>query len=162
MLRSLSSPPRRLSDPRGTILIISLLLLVVAGFLAGLVLLLARTESTVAATSKGSIQAADAAEYGIELAINNLDPSKTLTAISTQTLGPGVTAAPGLRDGSNATPANLGNSPCPAGYSTALGCTAYTVNATGSARGWYTVTASTQLEKSESIYRGCSGTEYSC
>ena len=162
MSRPELSSPRRLGDPRGTILVICLLLLVVAAFLTGLILLLARNEGTMAATSKGSLQAINAAEYGLEIAINSLNPARAATPFATQTLGSGVTATPGLRDGSSNTPQNLGAAACPAGYSTSLGCTGYTFAATGWARAWLVTQASTQLEKSLSIYRGCSMTEYSC
>jgi len=154
--------PRRLSDPRGTILVICLLLMVVAAFLTGLVLVLARNEGSMAATSKGSLQAANAAEYGLELAINSLNPARAATPFATQTLGAGVTATPGLRDGSSNTPQNTGAAACPPGYSTSLGCTGYTFAATGWARAWLITQANTQLEKSLSIYRGCAITEHSC
>lgn len=164
MPRPQTQTPRRLADPRGAVLIISLLLLVVATFLVGLILLLARTEATISSTSRGSLQATNAAEYGIELAANGLDPAVTPTAFTKQTLASGVTVTAGLRNGTFATPQNLGASPCPAGYSASLGCTAFTLAATGSARAWFAmpVSASTQIQKSESIFRGCNGTEYSC
>lgn len=153
---------RRLAEPRGTILVTCLLLMVFAAFLTGLVLLIGRTEATITSTSRGAMQATNAAEYGLELAINSLNPSQTPAAFATQTLAPGVRATPGLRDGSSGSAQNLGVSACPPGYSSSLGCSAYTFAATGWARAWLTTTASVQLEKSESIYRGCNGTEYSC
>ncbi len=162
MSRPFPHPPRRLADPRGTILVICLLLMVVAAFLTGLIIVLARTEGTVAATSRGSLQASNAAEYGIEVAVNTLTPGKASTPFATQTLATGVTATPGLRDGSNASVVNQGASACPAGYSTSLACTGYTFAATGWARAWLVTRASTQLEKSLSIFRGCAITEYSC
>ncbi len=162
MPRATIRTPRRLGDPRGTILIISLLLLVVATFLTGLILLLARTDATLSATSWGKARATNAAEYGIEFAINSLDPSQAATAFAPQTLGPDVTVTPGLRDSTSASARNLGASACPPGYSTSLGCSGYTFTATGWARAWLVTTASTQLEKSEAIYRGCNGSEYSC
>ena len=162
MSKSRTQSSRRLADPRGTILVICLLLMVVATFLTGLILILARTEGTVAATSKGSLQATNAAEYGIEVAVNTLTPGKASTPFATQTLATGVTATPGLRNGSNSTPQNIGATACPAGYSTSLGCTGYTFAATGWARAWLVTQASTQLEKSLSIFRGCAMTEYSC
>ncbi len=157
----------RLQQPHGTILIISLLLMVVAAFLAGLLLLLARTEGTLAATSEGAMQATNAAEYGIELAINGLNPAQTPSAFPTQTLQSQagistVWTTAGNRNGNNAAAQNLGVSACPAGYSLSLGCSAYTFAATGWSRAWLVTTASVQLEKSESLYRGCNGTEYSC
>lgn len=167
---------RRAAEPRGTILIISLLLMVVAAFLGGLVLLMARTEGTLSSTSQGVMQATNAAEYGIELAINGLNPALAPTAFSTVCLVPWdpttcdtlsrpvrqVWTTPGLRSGTNSAAQNLGVSACPPGYSLALGCSGYTFDATGWARAWLATTASVQLEKSESIYRGCNGTEYSC
>jgi hypothetical protein len=136
--------------------------MVFAAFLTGLILLLGRTEATISNTSRGSMQATGAAEYGIELAINNLNTSQVPAAFAAQTLTPGVRVTPGLRDGSSSAAANTGVGPCPPGYSSSLGCSAYTFAATGWARAWLTTTASVQIEKSESIYRGCNGTEYSC
>ena len=162
MSRHKPSSPRRLGDPRGTILVICLLLMVVATFLTGLVLLLARNEGTMSATSKGSLQAINAAEYGLEMAINSLNPARAATPFATQTLGSGVTATPGLRDGSNNSAQPLGAAACPAGYSISLGCTGFTFAATGWASAWLSTQASTQLERSLSIYRGCNITEYSC
>jgi len=155
---------RRLAEPRGTILVTCLLLMVFAAFLTGLVLLLGHTEASITSTSRGNMLATHAAEYGIELAINNLNTSQVPAAFTPQTLTPGVRATPGLRDGSSSSAANTGVSACPPGYSSSLGCSAYTFTATGWARGWLslTTTASVQVEKSESIYRGCNGTEYSC
>ena len=176
MSRHKPSSPRRLGDPRGTILVICLLLMVVAAFLTGLVLLLARNEGTMAATSKGSLQAINAAEYGIELAVNSLNPAKTPSTIQTQCLNPvdavtcdtvsrpirRVWVTAGLRDGSNNSAQPLGAAACPAGYSTSLGCTGFTFAATGWASAWLSTQASTQIERSLSIYRGCNITEYSC
>jgi hypothetical protein len=137
--------------------------MVVAAFLAGLVLVLSRTEGSLAATSRGALQATSAAEYGIELSVNGLNPAQASTGVfSATTLAPGVSVTPGLRNGTNNTPQNLGVTACPPGYSLSLGCTAYLFDATGWARGWLSTTASVQIEKSEAIYRGCSGTEYSC
>jgi hypothetical protein len=136
--------------------------MVVAAFLTGLIIVLARTEATLVATSKGSFQATNAAEYGIEFALNGLNPARASTPFATQTLGGGVSTTSGLRDGSSNTPVNMGTAACPPGYSTSLGCTGYTITATGWARAWLVTTASTQLEKSMSIYRGCAMTEYSC
>ncbi len=162
MATSKTRPARRRAEPRGTILVISLLLMVVAAFLGGLILLLARTEGTLASTSVASMQAYNAAEYGLETAVNGFNPAVQPVAFTAQTLSSGVRVTPGLRNGTNADGQNLGASGCPAGYSLSLGCSGYTFDATGWARAWLTTTASVQLERSDSIYRGCNGTEYSC
>jgi len=153
---------RRLAEPRGTILVICLLLMVVAAFMGTALLALTRTEATMTATARGSLQAMNAAEFGLEFAVNSLDPSQVFAPFPTQTLAPGVRATAGLRDGSNPSAVNQGPTACPPGYSLALGCSAYTLAATGWARAWLVATASTQLERAESIYQGCAGTEYSC
>ncbi len=153
---------RRHREPRGTVLIVCLMLMLVASFLAGLALLLARTENTMSATQRGGAQALTAAEYGLELSVNSLDPGRPATPFVPQTLGPGVRTTPGLRDGSNAAAVNQGPTACPPGYSLSLGCSAYSFAATGWARAWLATTASTQLEAAEAIFRGCNGTEFSC
>ena len=155
-------PPGRLADPRGMVLVICLLLMVLAAFLGATLLLLSRTEASISSTSRGSLQALNAAEYGIEFAVNGLDPSRPASPFPDQTLAPGLRATAGLRDRSNAGPVNQGPTACPPGYSLSLSCTGYTFTATGWARAWLVTTASTQLEAAESIYRGCNGTEYSC
>jgi hypothetical protein len=157
-----SHPPHRIAEAPGTILVISLLLMLLASFLGATLLTLSRTEASISSSSRGSVQALHAAEYGLEFAVNNLDPAQPLAAFPPQTLAPGVQATPGLRNGSSASPVNQGPTSCPPGYSLALGCTGYSVVATGWARGWLATIASTQLEADQSIYRGCAGTEYSC
>lgn len=154
--------PRRLADPRGAILIICLLLVLIASFLGGLLLLLARTEATVSATMGGSVQAMNAAEYGIELAINSLNPTQQAAPFPAQTLAPGIRATPGLRDGSSPGAVNQGAFPCPPGYDLRLGCTGYLFTSTGWAKAWLVTTASAQVQAAEDIYHGCGGTEYSC
>ena len=162
MPSTVSHRTRRVAEPQGTILVICLLLVLFASFLAGFALLLARTENTMSATDRGGAQASTAAEYGLEFAVNSLDPGRPATPFPPQTLALGVRATPGLRDGSRAAAVNQGPTACPPGYSLALGCSAFSVAATGWARAWLVTTASTQLEAAESIYRGCDGTEYSC
>ena len=153
---------RRLGKPKGVVLIICLMLLAIITLLAGTLLLLARTEVTISASARGSVQAMNAAEYGIQLGLNSLAPPNPPVPFRQQTLEGGVRVTPGLRDGSNAVAVNHGPSTCPPGYSLELGCSAYVFTATGWANGWLGATASTQLQVAESIYQGCQGTGYSC
>ncbi len=155
--------PRRLADPRGTVLVICLMLMLVVSFLAGFLLLMARSEVAISSTSRGAVQAATAAEYGLELAMNSLNPLQAgNTGFADTTLGSGMSVTAGHRDRTSAAPVDMGTAPCPAGYSMTLGCAAYTFAATGWARTGVFTSASTQLEASAGIYRGCNTTEYSC
>lgn len=162
MPNACSRRPRRAPQPRGAVLIICLMLMLIASFLGGLLLLLARTEASISASSRGGVQALNAAEYGIQFAINSLDPAQPGAPFPDQTLSSGIRATAGLRDRSNPGSVNQGPTACPPGYSLSLGCSTYTFTATGWARGWLVTTASTQLQNAESIYQGCRGTEYSC
>src|SRR3972149_6639387 len=115
----------RLADPRGTILVICLLLVLFASFLAGFALILGRTENTMSATERGGAQASTAAEYGLEFAVNSRPPGRPAPPFASQTLAPGVRATPGLRDGSRAAAVNQGPTACPPRDRLALGCSAF-------------------------------------
>ncbi len=158
--------PRHPAEPRGTILIICLLLMLVASFLAGLLLLLARTEATLSATMGASMQATNAADYGIEFALSNLDPAQP-APFPPQALVPGMPGVPrvqataGLRDGSNATPRRTGDALPPPGMDLRFKYGNWVITATGWARGWLFSVASAQLQRSEDIPEvHC--IEYSC
>ena len=155
-------PTGRQSKQQGAILIVCLMLMLITAILAGVILFLSRTEATISASTRGGIQAATAAEYGIEFAIYNLNPAQTAAPFPDQVLTPTVRVTAGLRDRSQAGATNQGPSPCPPGYSMSLACSAFTFTATGWAQGWLTPTASTQLQSMQSIYQGCRGTEYTC
>ncbi len=150
---------RRLADPRGAILIICLMLMLVAAALAGIIMILARSEASMSATARGNVQAANAAEYGIEFAISNLNPTQP-AAFAPQTIAPHVQVVSGLRNGSNGAPQNQGPAICPPGQSLNMGCNAFQFSATGQARGWLAVTASTQIQTVEILGMGCRGTEF--
>ena len=158
-------PARRLAEPRGAILLICLMLMLITAILAGIILFLSRMEGTISASTRGNIQATSAAEYGIEFAINSLDPAQTtFTPFPTQVLNSklGLRATAGLRNGAAAAATNTGVSPCPAGYSLTLACSGYVITATGWAQGWLAPQASTQLQTLQAIYQGCRGTDYTC
>jgi len=154
--------PRR--GGRGSVLMISLLLLVVISLLGGLMMALAQTESGVGFSMRGASLAFNAAEYTLNLSINNLDPAGTPAALGTVPL-PGVAGVKGWegsKNGTNAIPSKQGASPCPPGYSLTLGCELYKFNATGQTARFLQVTAVTELETGQSIYQGCAGTSYGC
>ncbi len=157
-----SGPAPRPGEPRGAILFICLMLMLITAILAGIILFLSRTEATISATTRGSIQATNAAEYGIEFAINNLDPAQPSAAFPDQVLPNGARAQDGLRNRAMAGAVNQGASACPPGYSLTLACAGYQFTATGWAQGWLAPQASTQVQSMEAIYQGCRGTEYGC
>lgn len=154
--------PRR--SQRGSVLMISLLLLIVVSFLGGLAMLLAQTESGIGFSMRGASLAFNAAEYALNLSINQLDPAGAPAALGTVPL-PGVSGVRGWgggKTGANAIPSKQGAAPCPPGYSLTLGCELYQFNATGQTARFLQVTAITELETGQSIYMGCAGTNYGC
>ena len=161
---------------RGSVLMISLLLLVVLSFLGGLVMMLAKTESGAGTGMRASTQAFNAAEYGLNFTVSSLDPAAPApTPISPTSIPapPGVpgSAVAGLqfwsgdktRTPDSLTPLKQGEAACPPGYSLTLGCQLYQFTATGqSKRFGLVVTATTELQAGLSIYKGCAGTNYGC
>ncbi len=160
--------PRRSSrrTERGSVLMISLLLLVLISILGGLMMVLAQTETGIGTSMRSGSLAFNAAEYGLNLSINSLDPAGTPAALGTVTL-PGkemsnVKAWSGSKNGANAIPSKQGTAPCPSGYSLTLGCQLYQFNASGQSARFLQTTAITELETGQSIYQGCAGTSYGC
>ena len=154
--------PRR--GERGSVLMISLLLLVLISILGGLMMVLAQTETGIGTSMRSGSLAFNAAEYGLNLSINSLDPAGTPAALGTVTL-PGmskVRAWSGSKNGANAVPSKQGTAPCPPGYSLTLGCQLYQFNASGQSARFLQTTAIAELETGQSIYQGCAGTSYGC
>ena len=156
--------PRGRSSQRGSVLMISLLLFVVVSFLGGLILVLAQTESGIGFSMRGASLAFNAAEYALNLSINQFDPAGTPAALGTVPLPgvPGVRGWGGSKNGANAVPSKQGATPCPPAYSLTLGCQLYQFNGTGQVARFLPVTAVTELEVGQSIYQGCAGTSYGC
>lgn len=159
----------RLAEPRGAILIICLMLMLITAILAGIILFLSRTEATISANTRASVQAANAAEFGIQLAINSIDSTnpnnppfatRCLTPPYTAPCPFSVQATDGLRDGSQAGALSQGVCACPPGNSLSFICSCYRISATGWAQGWLAPRASTQIETVESIWQGCY--QYTC
>lgn len=154
--------PRR--SERGSVLMISLLLLILVSILGGLMMVMAQRETGIGTSMRSGSLAFNAAEYGLNLSINSLDPAGTPAALGTVTL-PGmsnVKAWSGSKTGGNAAPSKQGAAPCPPGYSLTLGCQLYQFNATGQSARFLQVTAVSELETGQSIYQGCAGTSYGC
>jgi hypothetical protein len=154
--------PRR--NERGSVLMISLLLLVLVSILGGLMMLLAQRETGIGTSMRSGSLAFNAAEYGLNLSINALDPAGTPAALGTVAL-PGmssVRAWGGGKNGGNAIPSKQGTAPCPPGYSLKLGCQLYQFNATGQSARFLQITSISELETGQSIYQGCAGTSYGC
>jgi hypothetical protein len=149
---------------RGSVLMISLLLLVLVSILGGLMMFLAQSETGIGTSMRSGSLAFNAAEYGLNLSINSLDPAGTPAALGTVTL-PGMSNVKtwsGSKDGRNTIPSRQGASPCPPGYSLTLGCQLYQFNAMGQSARFLQVTGAVELETGQSIYQGCAGTSYGC
>lgn len=148
-------PPAPRRTERGSVLVIALLLLLVIGFLGGVALLIAQTETGIDASLRSASLAFNAAEWGLNLSINLLDIENP-AALSTVTLPnlSSVNARSGRRDGSEPVPNRRRNSLCPPGFDPNLGCGLWRFTATGESTRYLVVTARTELESGESIFDG--------
>ncbi len=164
------SPARRLVEPRGAILIICLMLMLITAILAGIILFLSRTEATISANTRAHMQAANAAEYGIQFALSGIDstnpnnPPFSVQCLTRPYIPPcpfSVQVTDGLGNGAQAGATSQGVCDCPPGYSLTLQCSCYRITATGWAQGWLSPRASTQIETVEAMYQGSRGTEHS-
>ena len=151
------SAPRR--SERGSVLVISLLLLLVVAFLGALILLLAQTETGLDTSTRSAALSFNAAEYALDMSINQFDPFNA-KALGTKTIPGvgGVMAWGGLRNGAGALPAIppdvQAGIVCPPGSPTWLKCDPFDFNATGQSGRFFVVTAVTQVQSRVAIPTG--------
>ncbi len=143
-------PPTARRTERGSVLVIALLLLLVIGFLGGIALLIAQTETGIDASLRSASLAFNAAEYGLNRAINqHPTPLGTVDVPGLQS----VRAWCGRRNGdtSNCPAVSTGPAVCAPGNSPDMGCGLYPFVATGESTRFFVIRARIEVESGESI-----------
>ncbi len=146
--------PRR--SERGSVLVISLLLLLVIAFLGSLMLLMAQTESGLDTSMRSASLAFQGAEYALNRALNQLDTNKSLnlSTLGTVTV-PGVSSVTGWggkKDGTPVDPKKLDQSKCADGNDLSFKCGLYVVVASGQSTRFLVVTSRAEIEEGVSIF----------
>ena len=157
LYRSVPSGPRRAPrrSERGSVLVISLLLLLVIAFLGSLILLMAQTESGLDTSMRSASLAFQGAEYALNRAINQLDirnlPGSTLSTVDVPGVS-GVKGWGGHKNGTAEPPKRLRQAGCAPGNDLSFNCGLYVVVASGQSTRFFVVTSRAEIEEGVSIF----------